>query len=251
MEQNLVSIITPAFRAEAYIAETIRSVVAQTWTNWEMLVVDDCSPDGTCALVERMAASDSRIRLIRQKENGGPAAARNAGLQHARGRWIAFLDSDDLWLPEKLTRQLIFHQACAAKISFTEFRRMDASGQHIGRLISVPDMLDYRRLLGNTAIATSSVMIDREKTGTVMMKKTYYDDFSCWLEILKQGGIAAGLHEDLLRYRVLGNSVSRNKKRSAIEVWKTYRLIEGLGLFVSGWYFAHYAIRGWLKYRKF
>src|SRR5258706_15644915 len=108
-EESLVSIVTPAFRAEAYIADTIQSVVRQTWTNWELLIVDDCSPDGTCALVESLAAVDSRIKLIRQEKNGGPAAARNKGLELARGRWIAFLDSDDMWLPEKLERQLVFH----------------------------------------------------------------------------------------------------------------------------------------------
>lgn len=251
MQDNLVSIITPAYRAAKYINETMRSVRAQTWQQWEMLIVDDCSPDNTCALVEQMAAQDSRIRLIRQEKNGGPAAARNAALQAARGRWVAFLDSDDVWLPEKLERQLKFHREAGARISYTELRRISEDGRQVGRLITVPDRLDYRRLLGNTAIVTSTVVVDRALTGAFSMKKTYYDDFACWLELLKPGGYAVGLHQDLLRYRVVGNSVSRNKTRSAREVWNTYLQVERLHPVLSVWYFANYAVRGWLKYRKF
>lgn len=248
---TLVSIITPAYRAARFVAETIRSVQAQTYPEWEMLVVDDCSPDDTCAVVESAAAGDPRVRLIRQEKNGGPAAARNVALGEARGRWLAFLDSDDLWLPEKLERQLHFHRRHGAKLTFTEFRRISEDGGRTGRRITVPERLDYRGLLGNTAIATSTVMVDRTRTGDFRMKKTYYDDFACWLQLLRSGGHALGLKEDLMRYRVAGGSVSRNKRRSAKEVWGAYRHVEGLDPLRSTWYFANYAMRGWIKYRKF
>lgn len=250
-DDALVSIVTPAYRAAPFVATAIRSVLAQTYQHYEMLVVDDCSPDDTCDVVVRAAAGDPRIRLLRQPRNGGPAAARNRALAEARGRWVAFLDSDDAWLPEKLERQLAFHRAADAKISFTEFRRMDAEGSRLGRLITVRDWLDYSRLLGDTGIATSTVIVDRRKTGAFSMKMTYYDDYACWLDLLRGGGRAVGLHDDLMRYRVVGGSVSRNKLKSARHVWRTYREVEQLGLLRAAWSFMNYASRGVLKYWRF
>ena len=248
---GLVSIITPAFNSASFLAATIASVQAQTHGNWEMLIVDDCSSDNTVAIAENAAVSDPRVRLIRQSKNGGPAAARNAALEAAQGRWIAFLDSDDLWLPDKLEMQLAFHQNKAAKVSFTAFRRISADGQQTGHLINIPQAISYQQLLGNTAIATSTVMVDREKSGDFRMKAMYYDDFGCWLDLLRGGDFAFGLQRDLMRYRVVGQSVSRNKKNSARQVWRTYRTVERLGLLRSCWCFANYAVNGYLKYRRF
>ena len=249
---DLVSIITPAYRAAAVIGETIASVRGQTHRDWELLIAEDCGPDETRDLVRDWQARDGRIRLIALDRNGGPAAARNAALREAQGRWLAFLDSDDLWLPEKLERQLAFHKAVpGAKLSFTGFRRISADGSRTGHYIAVPPRLDYRGLLANTAIATSTVIADREQTGAFEMKKTYYDDFACWLALLKPGGIAAGLDEDLMRYRVMAASVSRDKGNSARQVWRAYRRVEKLGPVASAWYFGQYAARAWLKYRRF
>lgn len=247
----LVSIITPAFNAARYVEATIASVRAQSYENWEMLVVDDCSSDSTVEVVERASALDPRVRLIRQLQNGGPAAARNSALIAARGRWIAFLDSDDLWLPHKLELQLAFQRSLAAKITFTAFRRITADGRTTGRLINIPKRVSYRQLLGNTVIATSTVMVDRERSGQFRMKAMYYDDFGCWLDLLRGGDLAHGLQCDLMRYRVVSQSVSRNKKNSARQVWRTYRTIEGLGLLRAAWYFVNYAVNGYLKYRRF
>lgn len=247
-----VSIITPAYRAASIIGDTIASVIAQTHADWELLIADDCSPDETREVVRGWEKRDPRIKLIELERNGGPAAARNAALEQATGRWLAFLDSDDLWLPQKLERQLAFHRAHEeAKISFTGFRRITADGQSVGRFIGVPGRLDYRQLLGNTAIATSTVVVDRLKTGGFTMRRTYYDDFACWLELLKPGGCAIGLNEDLMRYRVMPASVSRKKGHSARQVWLAYRNIEKLGLLDSAWNFTRYAARAWLKYRRF
>lgn len=246
-----VSIITPAFRTERVVGATIASVLAQTFTDWEMLVVDDCSPDGTAAAVERAASGDPRVRLIRRAKNGGAASARNAALALASARYVAFLDSDDLWLPAKLERQIEFQRRTSAAITFTQFRRITEDGAQVGRLIDVPERIGYRGLLRNTAIATSTVLVDREIAGPIEMKTTYYDDYACWLAILKRGGAAFGLRLDLMRYRIGGRSLSRDKSKSAREVWKTYREIEGLNPFASAWYFTNYAARGWLKYRRF
>lgn len=250
-DEDLVSIVTPAFKAAKYIGHTIASVQAQSYGNWEMLIVDDCSPDDTAAVVTTFSAADPRVRLIRQKHNGGPAAARNAAIREAKGRWLAFLDSDDLWLPAKLNHQVDFQRRHGVKLTFTEFRRISADGSRIGHLVRVPDRLDYQTLLGNTAIATSTVIVDRALAGDIEMKKIYYDDFGCWLDVLRAGGFARGIHEDLMRYRVVGGSVSRNKRRSAMEVWKIYREVERLGRLASAYHFSKYALRGALKYRRF
>ena len=248
----LISIITPAYRAAKVIEDTIRSVQAQTFQNWELLIAEDCGPDNTRDVVRQWQSSDSRVRLIELARNSGPAGARNAALNKARGRWLAFLDSDDMWLPQKLERQLDFHQRkSGAKISFTGFRRISADGSKVGRYIGVPALLNYRNLLGNTAIATSTVLIDRAAAGEFQMRTTYYDDFACWLSLLKSGGVAIGLDEDLMRYRVLDKSVSRDKSNSARQVWRAYREIEGLGPVAAAWYFGRYATNAALKYRQF
>lgn len=248
---DLVSIITPAYNAQDVIGQTIDSVVAQNYQNWELLVADDRSVDNTAAVVDEAVRADSRVKLIRCEINGGPAAARNAALAQAKGRWIAYLDSDDLWLPEKLAKTLAFAKARESALTFSGFRRMTMDCSEVGRFVQVPPTLTYRQLLGNTAIATSTVLVDRAVTGDLTMRPVYYDDFVCWLEILKRGHLAHGLNEDLMRYRVVSNSVSRNKRRSAAEVWKTYRQVEKLGLMNSIWYFTNYALRGMAKYKDF
>src|ERR1700730_2919145 len=150
----LVSIITPSWNVEGLIGATIESVQAQTFGDWELLIADDCSTDQTRSVVERYAASDPLIKLIRQPRNGGPALARQAAIEQAQGRFLAFLDSDDLWLPAKLERQVAFARRHRAALSFTAFRRINETGSVTGRLIPVPDTLNYGQLLKNTSIAT-------------------------------------------------------------------------------------------------
>jgi teichuronic acid biosynthesis glycosyltransferase TuaG len=248
---DLVSIITPAYKAGAFIGPTIESVRAQDYTNWEMLIVDDCSPDDTCQRVEAFTALDPRIKLIRQPRNSGPAAARNAALARAIGRYVAFLDSDDTWVSGKLSSQLRYMSERDAAICFTQLRRISQDGKQIGRLITVPETLTYAQLLRNTAIVTSSVILDRAKTGAVQMPRAPYDDYALWLKLLRAGHVARGMPADLLRYRVVSGSVSRSKRKSALWVWQTYRDVEGLGLLRSAWSFMNYAVRGWLKYQRF
>jgi teichuronic acid biosynthesis glycosyltransferase TuaG len=248
---SAVSIVTPAYNAARHLPATIDSVLGQGYRDWEMLVVDDCSTDGTRELVARYAARDPRILLIAQPRNGGPARARQAAVEQAQGRYVAFLDSDDCWLPQKLERQLEFMRGTGAAFSHTAFRRMSADGARLGRQIGVPARLTYAQLLGNTAIATSTAIVDREATGPFRMTDTYYDDFALWLEITRRGFPAFGLNEDLMRYRVTGGSVSRNKLRSARMVWRLYREVERLALLPACWAFVRYASHAVLKYRSF
>jgi teichuronic acid biosynthesis glycosyltransferase TuaG len=247
----LVSIIMPSWNVERFIEETIHSVQTQTFQDWELLIVDDCSTDRTPQLVEAIAERDPRVKLIRQPKNGGPALARQASIDHAQGRFLAFLDSDDLWLPSKLERQIAFTREKHAALSYTAFRRIDETGSTTGRLIEVPASLDYDHLLKNTAIATLTALVDREIAGEVAMKNEGYDDFCLWLSILKPGHTAFGLNEDLARYRIRGSSVSSRPARSAKWVWHIYRNVEHLSLPKSAWCFAHWGARAWLKRRQF
>ena len=249
---NLVSIVMPAYKVAEYIEESIQSVLSQTYKNWELIIVDDCSPDDTRKIVSNYASRDKRIKPIFLKKNGGPAVARNEALKFARGRWIAFLDSDDIWMPNKLSRQRDFQLKNSTVLTFTQFRRVSSDKTEIGHLIDVPEKLDYFELLGNTVIATSTVLVDRNLlTAPIKMKKVYYDDFVCWLDLLKSGAKAYGLKEDLMRYRVLKKSVSRNKINSAIQVWKIYRNHLNLSVFFSFFLILRWGKNALLKYRKF
>jgi teichuronic acid biosynthesis glycosyltransferase TuaG len=247
----LVSIITPSWNVASLIGETIASVQAQTFSDWELLIADDCSTDNTAAVIESFAAKDPRVKLIRQPRNGGPALARQAAIEQAQGRFIAFLDSDDLWLPAKLERQVAFARDHRAALSYTAFRRINETGSVTGRLIAVPTSLNYDQLLKNTSIATLTALVDRDISGPIVMKNEGYDDFCLWLSILKPGHVAWGLNEDLARYRVRGVSVSSRPLRSAGWVWRIYRNVERLSLLKSAWCFAHWGARAWLKRREF
>ena len=246
-----VSIITPAWKAAEFLPETIGSVQAQTFGDWEMLIADDCSPDNTRDVISRFAANDPRIKLVALDQNGGPAKARQAALDQATGRYIAFLDSDDLWLPPKLERQLAHMDITRAALSYTAFRRINEVGSVTGRLITVPTRLSYRQLLKNTAIATLTAVIDRDIAGHFAIPDVGYDDFGLWLSILRRGHIAHGLGEDLARYRVVGGSVSSKPARSAKWVWTIYRESEGLGPVHAAWCLGHYGARAYLKRVRF
>lgn len=239
-----VTIVMPAYRAAQWLPGAVRSVQAQTFREWELLIVEDRSPDATHAVATALAAEEPRIRVLVNAREQGPAGARTTGIAAARGRFLAFLDSDDLWMPTKLERQLADLRATGGGFSFTAYRRIDESGTRVGRLVEVPRELDHRRLLGNTAIVTSSVLLDRERVGRVVPRPTYHDDFVLWLDLLRGGGVAHGLNEDLIRYRIAGGSYSRNKFRMAWHVWRTYRDIEGLGIGTSLGHFLGYAVRG-------
>lgn len=242
-----VSIITPAFNASSSIGQTIQSAQAQTFQNWEMIVVDDCSKDDTCSIVEGYAASDRRIRLLRQTANGGPARARNAALKAAVGRYVAFLDSDDCWLPVKLERQFGFMAANDIALSYTLYRRFRDGSEEAGPLVKLPSTLTYKDLLKNTSIACLTVMIDRDRTGLIEFSAIRHEDFALWLKLLKRGFVAHGLMEDLARYRVSSVSVSGNKLKSATWVWNIYRNVEKLNLPYSSWCFVNYV---WNAYRR-
>ena len=242
----VVSIVTPAFNASRFIRETIQSVQGQTFGRWEMIVVDDFSEDNTCGIVEDEARRDGRIRLIRLSENSGPQIARNVALKAADGRYVAFLDADDLWLPQKLERQLAFMQERDIAFSFTQYRRMSETGAACSEVVPVPRSIGYRGLLKNTAIGCLTAMVDYEKTGPIEIPLRR-GDHAMWLHLSKRGFTAFGLQEDLARYRVVRGSISRNKAKGAALLWRYYRDVENLNLPYAAWCFVNYA---WRAYRK-
>lgn len=243
----LVSVIMPAYNAERYIRESIESVLNQNYKRWELIIVDDCSQDSTVHIVREYAERDPRIRLIRSKENLGPASARNIGLEAGAGSYLALLDSDDLWLPEKITKQINFMLEHKADISCTAYRRMSADGSRVYKLIKAPSVITYNVLLRNTCIANLTAIIRRDVVEEVRFRDIGHEDYAFWLEMLKQGLAAHFLDVDLARYRVVNTSVSSKKMRVLKWTWFIYREREKFSIYRSFWYISNYAVRALLK----
>lgn len=244
----MVSIITPAWNSSAYIAETIDSVLDQTYGDWEMIVGDDCSNDSTSHIVRGYMALDDRIRLISLEKNVGPAQARNAAIRAARGRYIAFLDSDDLWHPQKLERQLDFMQSHGYAFTFTNYQRIKGHRATPMNVIRVPHTIGYSAYLKNTIIGALTVILDRQQTGDFQMPNIRSShDMALWCEILKRGFRAYGLRETLAYYRVMSGSNTARKVKAACDVWKVYREIEHLKLMPASINFMFYACNAMRK----
>ncbi|MEH7086472.1 glycosyltransferase family 2 protein [Neobacillus drentensis] len=247
-QQPLISIITPSYNASLFIEQTITSVRKQTYQNWEMIIVDDCSSDHTPYILERIKEEDDRIHVIYLNQNGGAAVARNIALQHAKGRYIAFLDSDDCWKPEKLEKQLSFMQTNKFAFTFTGYELVTNEGVLLNKQISAPAQISYNDMLKNTIIGCLTVMIDRQLVGHIQMPNIRTrQDLATWLAILKKGINAYGLNENLAEYRTGNPSISRNKWKAAKMNWFVYRKIEKLNVIKAFWCFSHYAFHAVLK----
>ncbi len=215
-----------------------------------MIVVDDCSADKSAEIVDAIAKKEPRIRLIRLDKNSGPAIARNIAIKASYGRYIAFLDSDDLWLPQKLEKQIDFIRRTDAGLVYSGYHMIEEeSGERIGT-VSIPARVDYRELLKQNVIGCLTALYDTEKLGKVYMPEIMKrQDFALWLKILKQIPYAYGLNEPLACYRVRNASVSSNKILSSLYNWKLYRDIEKLPLHRALYYFGWYTYRSFLKYK--
>lgn len=220
-QQGLVSIITPVYHAEQFIEQTILSVKAQTYLDWELILVDDCSNDKSGEIINSFAAQDDRIRYIRLEVNSGAAVARNTAIGHARGEYLAFLDSDDLWMPEKLERQLAFMAEKQYAFSFTRIHFIDAEGHVVKKNVPIPEKIDYRHLLRQTVIATSTVVINRRGIPNFTMPlRRGGQDYATWLMLLRHVDYAYGLNECLTAYRISDHSLSSNKFSSVRQVFE-------------------------------
>ncbi len=238
-----VSVITPAYNAEKYLEETIQSVRNQTYPNWEMIIIDDCSNDRTLEIAEECSREEERIKIIRQKYNMGAAFARNRGLDIATGKYIAFLDSDDLWLPEKLEKQLRFMEANDYVLTYTAYQKFNPETGEKNKIIRAPAKMTGKKIYGDTSIGCLTVMVNRERSGNFHMPvRDHTEDNITWQNILDRGGYTGYLLDEVLsQYREGNLSLTSSKINAAKQQWKTYREFYEFSVPRSAVYFIKYA----------
>lgn len=248
-DYGLVSIVMPNYNGEKYLKATIESVLAQTYTNWELLFVDDCSTDNSIKIIEGFAKQDKRIFLIRQKENKGVAHARNVGIAEARGEYIALLDSDDIWEKEKIEKQKRLMEEENASIAYCSYDFIDDEGKKIKKTFKVPCETNFKKMLTSCAISCSTGMFEAQLLKAHPFNgKYYHEDYVLWLELLRIPVKAVGIQEPLASYRLHSDSRSAKKINAAKERWKIYREVLRLSFFRSCFSFLGYSIRGVIKY---
>ena len=247
----VVSVIMPAYNEERFVEEAIRSVIQQTFTDWELLVLDDCSQDSTCAIVQRIAAEDSRIRLINNEQNMGVAQTRNRGLELCAGQFVALLDSDDVWYPEKLSCQLKLAQETGADVVYCSYGMIDEHDEKICQDFIVPATTDYKDSLIKSVISCSTALLSRSVVDRYRFASGFYhEDLALWLQILRDGYTACGATEVLADYRVIEGTRASNKVRNAVNRWRVYRDYLKLPVLKSTVLLFQYALLGLKKYRR-
>lgn len=255
MNDSLVSIITPMYKGAAFVGETIRSVITQSYDNWEMIIVDDCSPDNGAGITEvKKYTSDSRIKLIESKENRGSSGARNIALKEAKGRYIAFLDSDDIWHSDFLEKQIMFMKNHEAPLVFSSYRRIDENTkEELLRPFIVPKKVSYRSLLKTCPIFPSTAIYDTTKTPKIFFNEnlgSMRDDYVYWLTMFKDIESGYGNPEILVDYRMRKSSVTGNKTKVIKPQWNVLYKVEKLGFIPSIYYLLSWAWISYFKYRR-
>lgn len=247
MVNERVSVVMPVYNGAQFLDESIGSVRAQTLEDWELIVVDDCSADESERIARRHAQEDPRIKVLRTPANGGSSAARNTGLAQRSGRYVAFLDADDVWAPLKLERQLAFMRRADVAFSFTGYRKLGVGGP--GGVIGARGAVSWCDMLKGNRIGCSTVMLDTRVHGKIAFPTGLgrQEDYALWLSLLRGGALACGLDEPLVLYRVHESSKSARKLPSIIAQWHVYRDFEKLPPLRAAWYLGHYAVRGVLK----
>lgn len=245
IKQEKVSIITPTWNSEKYIIETINSVKNQTYQNWEMVIVDDCSTDRTIDILKSIAKTDKRIKVLQQEKNLGAGAARTRGMLSSVGRFIAYLDADDLWKPNKLEKQIQFMKENDCAFSCTSYEVINDAGIPLNKYIHMLPEVDYIGFLTNNLLQTVGIMVDVDKVDKkylIMPDIRRRQDAATWLQILKAGYKCYGLDLILAEYRRTTGSLSSNKFKAIKGVWGLYRYIEHLSLLFSCYCFIRYAL---------
>lgn len=244
--KNLVSIVTPSYNSSKYIKQTIQSVLSQTYENWELIVVDDCSTDNSVEIIKEFAVNNSKIRLLEFQINKGAAEARNAAISMAKGEFIAFLDSDDIWKPFKLEQQINF-MGNELDFTFTAYELIDEFGSKLNQQVDINQVgsFDYEDMLKKKATLGCSTVIVRSSgfSDISMPPLRTGQDYALWLKLLKTGKKAYVLSEILGQYRILSNSISRNKFKKALRQWQIYRQVEELPVLKAAICFYFYAWR--------
>lgn len=251
MDTHLVSIITPSFNSEKFIAETIASVQNQTYRNWEMIIVDDCSKDNTVEIIENIKKLDLRIKLIKLDKNSGPAIARNTGINAVSGKYMTFLDADDIWFADFIENSIKTIKEQKTHFVFSSYRRSDESLNFIYSDFIVPKSVNYYDILKTNSISCLTAFIDIEVLGKKTMPEVFKrQDMGLWLKYLKEIPFAYGIQEPKAIYRIRKNSLSRKKSDLLKYQWQFYRNVEKLNIIQSCYYMTHWMYRGFLKYRN-
>lgn len=237
----MISIVTPVFNGKDFIVAFLERIKSQSYSDFELIIVDDKSSDGSVQLIQSFL-DEPRFQLLCLPQNGGAAAARNAGLERARGNYVCFLDIDDAWHPDKLKLQLEFMQEQCCGLSYMDYRRVDASGQLLSEVIA-PECTDFASMLKSNHIGNLTAMVRRDLTDQICFRNIGHEDYVFWLEILRRipRALKVPLPETMCFYRVHGGSLSSNKLKAAGWQWRIYRRDLGLGWFRSAWYMCHYA----------
>ena len=246
----MVSIVMPAYNAERYIEQAVRSVMIQTYTDWELIIIDDCSTDETYGIAERLSGEDSRIRLLRNETNAGVAVTRNRGLEQSRGDFVALLDSDDIWLENKLEKQLDLQKSSGADIVYCSYRIVDEFGTPRFADFIVPPNTDFEKSLTKSVISCSTVLMTREIVDKYRFTSDFYhEDLVLWLTLLRDGYKACGVVDVLAEYRVSSGTRASNKVKSMMNRFKVYRAFLKLSMFKSCILLFEYAMMGLKKYK--
>lgn len=247
---DLVSIIMPAYNAEKTLPRAVASALAQTYYNFELIIIDDCSTDSTRQLARQYSSQDPRVRLLTNERNSGASQTRHNGVSQARGQWLAFLDSDDAWAADKLEKQICAQNRFDADLIFTGSAFMDSEGNAIDWTLHVPETIGYRKLLKQNLISNSSVLVRKDRyLECECLSDGLHEDFVCWLRMLRGGALARGIDEPLLIYRLSASSKSGNKLKAAKMNWRAYRAA-GLNIPTAAYYMSFYAVNSLLKYRN-
>jgi len=247
----LVSIITPSYNSSPFIMETYQSIVRQTHENWEWLITDDCSTDNSWDILLDLAAKDSRIKPIKNKVNSGSAVSRNNSIARSTGEFLAFLDSDDLWLPKKLELHLAFMDKQGDDISFTPYFVIDEQSIDMNQSVDMrlSGTFDYEDMLIKKAtMGCCTVMVRTNAFDDLSMPLIRVgQDYALWLKLLKTGKSASVYPKPLSQYRIVSNSISRHKIKKSQKIWRVYRDIEKLNILKACYVFSHYAFRAFFK----
>lgn len=229
--QKLVSVIMPTYNCGKFIGESIESVQKQTYSQWELIIVDDCSADDTTSIVQKYKTTDKRIKYHKLEKNSGPAVARTKAMELANGNYMAFLDSDDLWVPDKLERQVKFMESHQYAFTCTAYEQIDEDGKKLGRVIKTVPKTSYNRLLLDCPVGNSTVMYNVDIMGKFKVPNIRKrNDDALWLQMLKKEPYIMGMSDVLMLYRLRKNSVSSNKIKLISYHWKLYRDIEHLSI---------------------
>lgn len=251
MAGKLVSVITPCYNLEKCIAVAIESVIAQIYTNWEMLVIDDSSSDNSADVIKKYALKDSRIKYLRtEKPSGSPALPRNIGIENAMGKYIAFLDADDVWVPEKLQLQVDFLEKNGYDLVYSFYEKINWDGIRNNRIVQTHKESIYKNLLKSNSIPCSTSIVKREAIGKTRFKQIPQEDFCFWLDILKKGYIAHNLCKVTTLYREAKTSRSANKFNMFKGYWNVIRKHQHIKLFPACYYMLTYTMLGFAKYLK-